>query len=65
MYCRIEYTTNTIDMPMDRAKDTASIKSDTKRVEEIMNENRNTTAGEHGALVVLLYSIQDYVYNID
>ena len=55
--CRIEENTDNIDLALDIAKDIASVKSDIKRVEEIMNNNRNVNASEHEALVVLIHSI--------
>ena len=45
--------------------DTASVKSDIKRVEEIINNNRNANVSEHEALIMLLSSIQENVDKID
>ena len=50
---------DTIDLALNIAKDTASVKSDIKRVEEIINNNRNANVSEHEALIMLLSSIQE------
>ena len=56
---------DTIDLALNIAKDTASVKSDIKRVENIINNNRNANASEHEALIMLLSSIQENVDKID
>ena len=56
---------DTIDLALNIAKDTASVKSDIKRVEEIINNNRNANVSEHEALIMLLSSIQENVDKID
>ena len=56
---------DTIDLALSIAKDTASVKSDIKRVEEIINNNRNANVSEHEALFMLLSSIQENVDKID
>ena len=56
---------DTIDLALNIAKDTASVKSDIKRVENIINNNRNANASEHEALIMLLSSIQENVHKID
>ena len=52
---------DTIDLGLNIAKDTASVKSDIQRVENIINNNRNANASEHEALIMLLSSIQENV----
>ena len=49
---------DTIDLALNIAKDTASVKSDIKRVEEIIKNNLNANVSEHEALIMLLSSIQ-------
>ena len=56
---------DTIDLALNIAKETASVKSDIKRVENIINNNRNANASEHEALIMLLSSIQENVDKID
>ena len=56
---------DTIDLALNIAKDTASVKSDIQRVENIINNNRNANASEHDALIMLLSSIQENVDKID
>ena len=56
---------DTIDLALNIAKDTASVKSDIQRVENIINNNRNANASEHEALIMLLSSIQENVDKID
>ena len=56
---------DTIDLALNIAKNTASVKSDIQRVENIINNNRNANASEHEALIMLLSSIQENVDKID
>lgn len=56
---------DTIDIALGIARETASVKADIKRVEELISNNRITHSSEHEALVVLLSSIQDHVCKID
>ena len=56
---------DTIDLALNIAKDTVSVKSDIKRVENIINNKRNANASEHEILIMLLNSIQENVDKID
>ena len=48
-----------IGLPLNIAKDAASVKADIKRVGGIIINNRNTHASEQEALLILLNTIQD------
>ena len=56
---------DTIDIALGIAKDTASVKADIRRVEELITANRKSHTNEHDALVELLCSIQDNMDKID
>ena len=50
-----------IDIALDIAKDAALVKSDTKRIEDIILNTKDTQTKEHNTLLLLLNSIQENV----
>ncbi len=54
-----------IDIALGIAKDAATVKSDIKRVEQLIQNNRNVHASEHDSLLLLLNTIFDNVQKID
>ena len=54
-----------IDIALDIAKDAALVKSDIKRIEEIILKTKDTQTKEHNTLLLLLNSIKENVEKID
>ena len=54
-----------IDIALDIAKDAALVKSNIKRIEEIILNTKDTQTKEHNTLLFLLNSIQENVEKID